>query len=149
MKQRLAHIILLTIALLALGGCTKNNGDIGYWFGLWHVDSIEIDGEPDAGYDGNYYFMFQGKVFCVRYVFEQEHLSREAYARWEESADKQHVTISFADDNYLPFFGNDIPGNYFSRVNVLKVDTLTAGAMVLHHTLDDGRLVTYRLTHWD
>lgn len=149
MKQRLTHIILLTIALLALGGCTKNNGDIGHWFGLWHVDSIEIDGEPAADYDGNYYFMFQGKVFCVRYVFEQEHLMREAYARWEESDDRQHVTVSFADDNYQPFFGNDIPGNYLSTVNVLTVDTLTASTMVLHHSTPGGSLVTYRLTHWD
>ena len=149
MKQRLTHIILLTIALLALGGCTKNNGDIGHWFGLWHVDSIEIDGEPAADYDGNYYFMFQGKVFCVRYVFEQEHLMREAYARWEESDDRQHVTVNFADDNYQPFFGNDIPGNYLSTVNVLTVDTLTASTMVLHHSTPGGNLVTYRLTHWD
>ena len=149
MKQRLTHIILLTIALLALCGCTKNNGDIGHWFGLWHVDSIEIDGEPAADYDGNYYFMFQGKVFCVRYVFEQEHLMREAYARWEESDDRQHVTVNFADDNYQPFFGNDIPGNYLSTVNVLTVDTLTASTMVLHHSTPDGSLVTYRLTHWD
>ena len=105
---------------------------------------------PDASYDGNYYFMFQGKVFCVRYVMEQEHLTRDAYARWEESDDGQHITINFDDNNYSPYLGDDIPNNYFSIHNVLTVDTLTASTMVLHHSIANGNsTVTYRLTHWE
>ena len=46
MKRLTSHIALAVVALLMLGSCSKNNGDIGYWFGLWHVDAIEVNGEP-------------------------------------------------------------------------------------------------------
>ena len=53
----------MLLAIVAMSSCTKNNGDIGYWFGLWHLDSIELNGEVDNNYNGCYYFKFQNKVF--------------------------------------------------------------------------------------
>ena len=55
MKRLISHITLAVLAIFVLGSCSKNNGDIGYWFGLWHLDSIEVNGEVDNNYDGNYY----------------------------------------------------------------------------------------------
>ena len=80
MRQTATHIIMALLALVALSGCSHNNGDIGLWFGLWHLDTVEIDGEPDADYDGNFYFMFQNKVFCVRWVNELQHEYIESFA---------------------------------------------------------------------
>ena len=149
MKRLISHITLAVLAIFVLGSCSKNNGDIGYWFGLWHLDSIEVNGEVDNNYDGNYYFLFQGKVFCVRYVYEGNHENIDAFAEWKESDDKKYVTINFIDDRYSPNFGSDAPNNYLSTMNTLKVDTLTSSTMVLSHTLDDGTTVTYRLTLWE
>ncbi|MBR6489307.1 MAG: lipocalin-like domain-containing protein [Muribaculaceae bacterium] len=147
--KRLATHIIIAIALLAgMAGCTHNNGDIGYWFGLWHLDSIEVNGETDSAYDGKYYFLFQGKVFCLRYVFEQEHDYREAFAQWKESDDQKFVTINFVDNRFTPYLGDDIPANYLSTVTTLTVDTLTSSTMVLHYTRDDGTVITYHLTLW-
>ena len=149
MKRTLTHIALVLTTLLALSSCSHNNGDIGYWFGLWHLDAIEVDGVPDDGYDGNYYFLFQGKVFCLRYVIESTHESLDAYAQWQESDDKQYVTINFIDNRFSPYFGDQIPLNYLSTVSTLKVDTLTSTTIVLTSTLDDATTVTYRLSHWE
>jgi hypothetical protein len=147
MKRLVTHIIYAILTLGALSGCTKNNGDIGLWFGLWHLDAIEIDGNPDPQYDGNYYFMFQSQVFCVRYIFEQDHEQREAFAKWQESDDGKTITINFADSRYNPHLGDDIPSNYLSTITTLTVDSLTATSMVLHYTSDDAT-ITYHLTLW-
>lgn len=148
MRRLATHIIFALLTIAVMTGCSHNNGDIGLWFGLWHLDSIEINGEPDSDYDGKYYFLFQGKVFCIRWVDEQQHSYIENYARWQESDDGKTITINFVDNRYSPNFGEDKPNNYLSTVTTFTVDTLTSTTMVLHHTRDDGAVITYRLTNW-
>ena len=43
------------MVMLALGSCTRNHGDIGPWFGTWHVESITVGGASVAT-DGDYFF---------------------------------------------------------------------------------------------
>ena len=50
------------LACLAMTGCTHNDGDIGEWFGEWHLQSIEIDGAADADYDGDVLWKFQNNI---------------------------------------------------------------------------------------
>ena len=49
--------IIISIALLMLTstGCTRNNGDIGDWFGQWQQTEMLVDGAPDAEYHGQYF----------------------------------------------------------------------------------------------
>ena len=131
MKRIATHIILAVVALMTMSGCTHNNGDIGYWFGLWHLDSIEIDGTPDANYDGDTYFMFQGKVFCIRCVNEVEHDNFESFAQWQESDDHQSMTLTFADDRFVPTITPFVP---LEKVTTFTVITLTDKDMVLQYT---------------
>ena len=49
----------MTLLAAATLSCTHNNGDIGVWFGLWKVTSVEVDGSADRKYKGNMYFSFQ------------------------------------------------------------------------------------------
>ncbi len=143
--MRLAtHIILAVVALMSLSGCTHNNGDIGYWFGQWHLDSIEVNGVPVPDYDGNTYFLFQGKVFCMRCVDEARHYYADSYAQWQESDDHQSVTLNFADDRYLPTINPLVQLETFTRLTVVM---LTREKMVLEHTHSvTGAVITYYLT---
>lgn len=52
---------LLALTLLA-GGCTKNDGDIGEWFGMWLVERIDVNSEEMTDYTGNVVLKFQGGV---------------------------------------------------------------------------------------
>ena len=132
---------------MSLCGCTHNDGDIGHWFGLWHLDSIEIDGTPSADYDGNAYFMFQGKVFCIRYVYEVDHSYIESYALWQESDDHQTMTLTFADDRFPPTIS---PFINFETVTTFTVISLNNKEMVLKYTHSEtGVTSTYHLTHWE
>ena len=92
MKRTLLFIASLTI-LLVLGSCTRNHGDIGIWFGTWHVEQITADGTP-RNVEGDYFFQFQSKVFRVSQVYGHEQMV-DSYGSWEENGDK--MTISFPD----------------------------------------------------
>ena len=148
MRQTVSHIILALLALAALNGCSRNNGDIGLWFGLWHLDTVEVDGKPDAAYDGQFYFLFQNKVFCVRHVDEVFHQNLESYAEWQESDDGKTIIINFVDNRFSPRVDDQLPDIYLSTVTTMKVVTLNTTTMTLSRTSDSGTTITYHLTHW-
>lgn len=150
MKRQALYILMLLVVILAMTSCTKNDGNIGYWFGLWHLDAIELNEEPDTAYDGNYYFKFQGKVFSISWINEATHDYIEKFAQWEASDDDKSLTINFIDNRYLPTFGDTFPNNYLATVTTLNVITLNNTTMVLQHVDNDtGLTVTYHLTRWD
>lgn len=147
MKRVATHIILAVVALITLSGCTHNDGDIGHWFGLWHLDSIEVDGTPAADYDGDIYFMFQSKVFCVRCVDEFNHGYVESFARWQESDDHHSMTLSFVDNRFSPTVLPLIP---LELVTTFSVVTLNEKDMILKHTHSEtGLTYTYYFTRWE
>ena len=55
--------VVVAIVLTIVAACTKNNGDIGVWFGLWKVTSVEVDGSADRKYKGNVYAGSQNTTF--------------------------------------------------------------------------------------
>ena len=96
MKAKSLYIITL-FTLLLLGSCTRNHGDIGIWFGTWHVDHITA-GDTTVNVEGNYFFQFQSKIFRVSHVGPHQQVV-ESYGTWEESEDGSKMNISFPDPN--------------------------------------------------
>ena len=91
MKKTL--FIISVLSVLVLASCTRNHGDIGIWFGTWHVEQITADGTP-RNVEGDYFFQFQSKVFRVSQVYGHEQLI-DSYGTWDENGDK--MIISFPD----------------------------------------------------
>ena len=91
MKKTL--FIISVLSVLVLASCTRNHGDIGIWFGTWHVEQITAGGTP-VNVEGDYFFQFQSKVFRVSQVYGHEQLI-DSYGTWDENGDK--MTISFPD----------------------------------------------------
>ncbi len=88
-----ALLILCLLGLFVLSSCTRNHGDIGMWFGTWHVESITAGGSP-VNVEGDYFFQFQSKVFRVSKVYGHEQLV-ESFGTWEEQDGT--MTIDFPD----------------------------------------------------
>lgn len=82
MKKTLLYIASLLVAVLVLGACTRNHGDIGIWFGTWHVEQITAAGTP-VNVEGDYFFQFQSHVFRVSQVYGHEQ-TVESYGAWQE-----------------------------------------------------------------
>ena len=147
MRKRLFYTLVSAMLLMCMSSCSKNNGDIGPWFGLWHLDSIEVDGVPDDAYDGRYYFLFQSQVFCIRWIDDEHHDYYDSYAQWQRGDGDASMTLSFADSRFSPEFGDNFPPTHLSAVTHFKVVTLSATTMVLTTTSPDGEsVVTYHLT---
>ena len=125
------------MVVLALGSCTRNHGDIGIWFGTWHVESITADGQPvitDGG--AEYFFQFQSKVFRASVVGDHEQMDA-SYGTWDESDGK--MTISFPDPKvfYIVMPGlethNDFTVTTSSSRDVTFTKSDTTGTVYAYH----------------
>ena len=95
MKKTTLYILSLFVLCLLSVSCTRNHGDIGIWFGTWHVESITAGGAP-VSVEGDYFFQFQSKVFRVSQVTDREQMVA-SYGTWAESEDGNQMTVTFPD----------------------------------------------------
>ncbi len=99
MSTTIRNFALALVAMILLPACTRNNGDIGPWFGAWKVESITVNGSPRADYEGNLFIMFQSCV--VKFSMAQEHHeSIDVNGNWEENNGNMH--FSFPDSRFQP-----------------------------------------------
>ena len=109
---------LLFALLITATSCTRNNGDIGDWFGKWQVMEISADGKPEAGYEPRYFWEFQNDIIRIAYVGPQGY-DREIYycfGTWSQPSDNVIVfDFSHSDDSgtliYAPFAGMHFPAD--------------------------------------
>ena len=123
--------------MLTLGACTRNHGDIGIWFGTWHVESITLDG-ASVSHAGDYFFQFQSHAFRVSQVGDREQLV-ESYGTWEESEDGR-LTIDFPDASVYYI---EMPG--LETRNEFAVGDVSKGCVVLTKVMSDGTSCVYHL----
>ena len=129
--------ILSIVVLFALSACTHNHGDIGIWFGTWHVESITADGAPVV-VEGEYFFQFQNKVFRVSLVGDHEQIV-ESFGTWNDSENGKMV-IDFPDPDV---FYIQMPG--LEAHNTFTIVHSTSREVTLEKVTDDGTSYTYNL----
>lgn len=135
MKKTLLYTISL-IALLLMASCTRNHGDIGIWFGTWHVEQITANGTPE-NVEGDYFFQFQSKVFRVSQVYGHEQLV-ESFGTWDENGST--MTVDFPDPTVYYI---DMPG--LEAHNAFTVTTTSSRDVTFTKTATDGTTYTYHL----
>ena len=135
--KRTVHILLVAAMMLTLGACTRNHGDIGMWFGTWHVESITVNGST-VSHEGDYFFQFQSHAFRVSLVGDREQLV-ESFGTWEEG-ENGRLTITFPDASV---FYIQMPG--LEALNDFTVNVESKGQIVLSKTMTDGVSCVYSL----
>ncbi len=147
-RYRLINSILLLVLLLATGGCTRNNGDIGPLFGNWRLDSMKADGEEVELYDDTtllYVWAFQSSLVKIQTV--QPHNDyRWAMGTWTLegntlSLDFNHTDID-GDYNYSPPAPLHLEGH---GITPLHVTTLTGSCLKAEYTAPTGVKYEYTL----
>lgn len=134
---------LNTIALsllLLLAACTHNDGDIGPWFGLWHLESIECDGVKVDDYQQDVFFAFQSSVFQMQRV-DGMHTTEQTFAQW--TTEGQMLTIAFVDTRFAPLTG--LPG---FDVNTTFNYHFAGNASLTLTTQPNTHTFTYHLTKY-
>ena len=134
MKKTLFIISILSVLVLA--SCTRNHGDIGIWFGTWHVEQITAGGTP-VNVEGDYFFQFQSHVFKVTQVSGHEQ-TVESYGTWTEDDDA--MTITFPDPAVYYIV---MPG--LEATNDFSVTTTSSREVTLTKRDATGTSYAYRL----
>ena len=134
MKKTLFIISILSVLVLA--SCTRNHGDIGIWFGTWHVEQITAGGTP-VNVEGDYFFQFQSHVFKVTQVSGHEQ-TVESYGTWTE--DEDAMTITFPDPTVYYIV---MPG--LEATNDFSVTTTSSREVTLTKSDATGTSYAYRL----
>ena len=135
MKKTTLYILSL-FAVLVMSSCTRNHGDIGPWFGTWHVESITAGGTP-VNFEGDFFFQFQSKVFKVTQVGEHEQ-TVESFGTWEDNGDM--MTVSFPDTTayYIVMPGLEVYNNF-------KVTTSSSREVIFTKSDTTGMTYAYHL----
>ena len=94
--------IRLVVALVAgviVTGCTQNNGNIGDWFGEWHLESITVNDVDDDTYTGDVLWKFQNDIVEMVVVNAIGHSHSEHYGTW--SSDDAPLILNFTHHDDL------------------------------------------------
>lgn len=147
-------MILCCVALL-MQSCTQCDGDIGPWYGSWHIEAISIDGAEDVAYNGEIIVSFQGKIFNMGYAAEFT-VSNEEFGTWVYAGDTLTLSLGYnngdASDVLLPngdkvFDPFPTPLHFASgeKTVTLKVLSNDGSKMCWQYTDPEGHLLTYSL----
>ena len=135
---------------VGLGGCVTNNGDIGIWYGVWALDAIEIDGQPDDTWqqpDSWTNFSFQNDIVYVARVNDLQDELNYSWGTW--SQDGNTLTLNFSHSSDDPSqSGRYLPPSWIfidRPVTSFTLDSADARNVVMTTTDDDGRRITYHL----
>ena len=144
-------IFSLTALVLMMCACTSHNGDIGPYFGTWHVEKMAIDGDDDANYDDNLFFKFQGDVICMVVVNDAAHTRAEYWGTWSECDDKLTLNYTYGDDNTKPGYGRYAPpaaSHLPGGITILDIIKLKGGKMQLRYVSNEDVTYNYYLKKW-
>lgn len=112
-------------AIVCLGACTRNNGNIGKQFGQWKVTHITVDGQTDANYHGNMFWSFQNSTVEMKYV-EDNHETRNTFGNYR--IDDNTLFITFPDASRPPLPGLRLKAE---GENAIQIVRLTGSEMTL------------------
>ena len=150
MRNFIKYIFPSVLIAIVAFGCTRNDGDIGPWFGQWKLVELTRGGAPVADYQDNIFFSFQNNVFQIITV-KGEFDGAICWASWTDGGSA--ITIDFAhrEDNSGETDWNYTPPAVlgFSReTTVLDVVKLSGSEIILRQTSDGGPVYIYRLKKW-
>ncbi|MBD5225270.1 MAG: lipocalin family protein [Bacteroidales bacterium] len=146
-----AKFFFVTMLLAVLTSCTRNNGDIGPWFGTWHLESIMVDGNPEVEYENNIFWAFQSEViFLTRVPVDSPgmHTVEKRFGTWREADGTLYLKFAYSDNSdtegyqYHAFEELHFPYGSETPLSIIKAPGREA---VLQYTDADGHVYTYTI----
>lgn len=142
MIKRSLYTVLIAIAVTCMLSCTRNNGNIGHWFGTWRLESITVDGERAPGYAPPYLFWkFQSSVIQMLEPDDTEHVAYSSIGSWEQNGDR--LLLNFECE-----LGTPHDYTLLQPVSDLRILKLTARDIRLEYITPIGQRVEYYLKKW-
>lgn len=143
-KRSAYGMFFMVTVLLSSLSCTRNDGDIGLWFGMWQVTNIEIDGRPDEGYRGNVVLKFQNDVM-ENQAQDSHYVINNCFVRWHEADGKMFFEIPENEDGETQY--GYVPELHLPwlRLIEMKIVNLSGKNARLDYVADSGEILSYYL----
>ena len=146
MLQRI--VIIIIVGLFA--SCCRNGGDIGFLWGTWKLESIEINGERDLQYQQNCFWKFQQNVICIEAVNDESHERTDHFGTWEliDNGSKLVLYFNHKDDGTPESTGVYSPPSdiYINqKITMLELNRLKGDAFIANYLDSAGTLFVYLL----
>lgn len=139
------RLILTALALtLLMAGCTQNNGDISPWFGYWRVESITLDGTPDAAYAGGMTWSFQNNIIDITTPTDPHHSYSKVWGTWAADEAERTLTVDFTHwrdqgDEAYAYLAPAVLQINPDEPAVYSIESRKGRVTVLGRMLPDGR----------
>lgn len=151
--HRVASLAVIVLTGV-LAGCTRNNGDIGDWFGTWQMTEVAADGVADEGYAANVFWKFQNNVISLVRVNTGtgEHSRSQVWGTWKDEDDYLFLDFTYSEDatpgdpngtnQYIPLAETHLP---YGEVSALRIESRKGGEVRLKYQAADGVAYMYTL----
>ena len=128
------------LSAISFAGCTTNDGPNHAIYGMWKVEHIYIDNEPDASYEGNLFIMFQNDVIRTVGLIS-------SYGMWQESGNYAQITVWFEIEGQKPDMSAHFACN---EPNICKVITLNNKSFIFEMTNPvSSAIYRYQMVKWN
>lgn len=147
-------MLIIVAAAIAAGSqsCQQTDGDVGDWFGSWHFESIDINGD-DSEYSNDQtnrmdlMVNFHGKIFNISYLN-----GHEIYGTWSVAGE---VLTLIADpytgdrdrepQMFNPYYPNAL--HFAADTEQIEITVVYIGTNTMEWQYIDqnGDLITYHL----
>lgn len=138
----------MAVAIMTMAGCTHNNGDIGDWFGTWHLKSIAVNDSPDTEYHGNIVWKFQNNIIEMIEADDTEHTALERYGTWSATDSELTLDFTHSDDRYPSGTGiyQPLPATHIpAAVSTLRILKRSSSEIILQFDSQDNTVIIYTL----
>lgn len=137
MKISLYILFILAAFVLAGAGCTRNNGDIGSWFGTWQVVSITSGDGNVEKLPCTVIVKFQSDIIQTCEQFDH-HEYYDYWANWRRTGDT--LIIDGVKKSIAPAL--KLPGNSVVELEIVQAP---GSVMVWRYLDSEGNSTEYNL----
>ncbi len=142
--------ITLLIALLAalLSACTRHNGDIGDYFGTWHVETVTADGVELPLYSDDgvlvYEWRFQAGFIQIQTIYPHLEYDR-CFGTWREAGGHLLLDFSHSDSGGVGEYTPPAALHLSEGVTDMDIISLSSSRLVTAYVDHQGVKYTYHL----
>lgn len=140
--KHIVSMMVLMVAVLAPTSCTKNNGNIGNLFGMWQIQSIEVNGQDATPTTETLYLAFQSNSLLLRGA-NDTHQTNEVFGVFVHEGDK--IQLNFNISGWVP----PVSSHLTQGVNDGTIQTLTGKDFVFTVVNNNSETVRFVCKKWN
>ncbi|MBQ4344614.1 MAG: lipocalin-like domain-containing protein [Muribaculaceae bacterium] len=144
-------IFCLLVIFIILPSCTRNDGNIGDYFGRWKLEKITLDGDVRVYKYNNIFWSFQSSIIEMDEVNELYHSKISHYGSWFVEDDSLVLDFGHCDNDSEPGKNEYAPiSGMFLENGINMLDVILLSGSEMHLRYDKGEyVVDYYLIKWN